>query len=427
MYIEKDLMEECQRYFKKRKVFHRLFLGFRKKYESLGRFGGTVLLKNLSEEEKEELGGFFQKDYHQNRSVTISAAAMERALNRSRFSEFSWNQILREYFGEELEGKKEKEQQEKEKQIQFFSEIAERYADEKGKIWMQTILSEKRKGYAIFQQQYKEDPENLKKVLIHILNSIPQLPVFKGKRERLAVFAAQMTGDPHFYDVGTLAEHLLILFIRFYFPMEETESRMGPEQKNMELYHAGILRDDVSNHVLAYGIHGRDRDGNQHPGLDGFCIRKEPMILTLHTLGMMEIMFSTDGVVYVVENPAVFSWLCEQHPEKSFVCTNGQLRLASLVLLDLLSKNNLLYYAGDYDPEGLLIAQTVIKRYEGRAKLWQYCLEHYMANLSTVDLSESRLRKLDKIDEEILQVIADAMREQKKAAYQENMLKVYRL
>ena len=48
-------MEECQAYFKARPVFEKIFGGFKKKYESLGHMGGTVVLKNLSKEEKEQV------------------------------------------------------------------------------------------------------------------------------------------------------------------------------------------------------------------------------------------------------------------------------------------------------------------------------------------------------------------------------------
>lgn len=101
-------MDECLAYFKERIVFQKVFAGFKNKYESLGRLGGTVVLKNLSIEEKRQLGGFFQKDYSQNKSVTISMVKLDQALHNSKFAILSWEEILESYFGESLEAKKEK-------------------------------------------------------------------------------------------------------------------------------------------------------------------------------------------------------------------------------------------------------------------------------------------------------------------------------
>ena len=125
-------MSECQNYFKKRPVFDKLFLGFKKKYESFGRMGGTVALRNLSLDEKKQLGGFFQKDYCMNKTVSISMKNMEMALGNSKFSNFSWEDILEEYFGEALKGKKEEIEKEKEERQRFFEHMMNEYADEKG-------------------------------------------------------------------------------------------------------------------------------------------------------------------------------------------------------------------------------------------------------------------------------------------------------
>ena len=76
--------------------------------------------------------------------------------------------------------------------------------------------------------------------------------------------------------------------------------------------------------------------------------------------------------VYVVENPAVFSVLIRKYPERTVICGNGQLRLAVLVLMDKFSCDTVFWYAGDFDPEGLLIAQKLKLRYGERLNLWMY-------------------------------------------------------
>ena len=46
------------------------------------------------------------------------------------------------------------------------------------------------------------------------------------------------------------------------------------------------------------------------------------------------------------------------------MCMNGQPRLTGLMLLDLLEKSGTtIYYSGDLDPEGILIAQKLADYY----------------------------------------------------------------
>ena len=49
---------------------------------------------------------------------------------------------------------------------------------------------------------------------------------------------------------------------------------------------------------------------------------------------------------------------------KAYMCMNGQPRLAGLMVLDLLAKSGTeVYYSGDLDPEGILIAQKLSQYY----------------------------------------------------------------
>ena len=78
-----------------------------------------------------------------------------------------------------------------------------------------------------------------------------------------------------------------------------------------------------------------------------------------------------------MENPSVFAMLCGKeetdHKEKAYMCMNGQPRLAGLMALDLLAKSETrIYYAGDLDPEGVLIAQKLSQYYKGEFLLLAY-------------------------------------------------------
>lgn len=437
---QNPVLEECLAYFKVRPIYQKLFQKFRDKYASLGHMGGTVTLTGLKPEDKIQLGGFFQKDYSENKSVTISAVLMEKSLAASRFSGVTLEEVITAYFGKPLTVKKEERQQADERKQQFFDEILQEAESEMGNQWLEKLLSEQGDGYLILMKQYKENAKELRNTLMTVLASIQDLPVIKAmeadaekeapkmERELLAVYAARTTGNPHYYDEGTVGDKLLTAFLKEYTDTNLYKNRelTYVERKNRLLYEAGILKDDLSNDTLVYGIHAQNIDGMLHEGIEGFCTMKEPVRLTLLTVGNLQKVWPQDydSNIYVVENPAVFSMLSQRYPDNSFICGNGQLRLATIILMDMLQENCTFYYAGDFDPEGLLIAQRLKKRYREKLVLWNYREEWYEKYVSSVELSGTSLKKLEKIDIPEFQGIKKRMYQMKKAAYQETMMEV---
>ena len=158
-------LEACIQYFRQRSVFDKLFREMRDKYRSLGRFGGILRLSGLSEEECRQLGGFLQKDYVGKQSVSISAAAMEKALVNSRFSGLEWEKILQGYFREEIVGKKELKQQECTQRNQFFEKIIAAHSSNPGALWLKEVFRTKGEGYRLLMEQYRKQPEKLEDML----------------------------------------------------------------------------------------------------------------------------------------------------------------------------------------------------------------------------------------------------------------------
>lgn len=418
------LLEECMLYFKARPVYKKLFLKMRDKYAGLGRFGGTVLLTSLSREEKNQLGGFFQKDYTINKTITISADLMERCLASSKFAGLTWELILETYFGEPLQVKREIELAESKRREDYFAEILEQISDESGREWLHCVLAEKKEGYLLIMQLYKENPEELRNVLNYVTAGIAKLKVFQEKKQKelLPVFSANITGNPHYFDEGKTGEKLLFHYLKERNFVLKQEGLSKVEYKNRIYYEAGILKDEVSNDALAYGIHGWRMEGGLHKGIEGFFESQEPVKLTLQTIGRLEKICGQSQQVYVVENPAVFSVLIREHPEWTVICGNGQLRLAVLVLMDKFMGDTVFWYAGDFDPEGLLIAQKLKLRYGDRLNLWKYEANLYETYLSEVELSDRRIKKLEQVYIQELQEIKEVMCKKRRAAYQESMI-----
>ena len=415
--------EECAAYFRERPVYRKVFQKVRAKYESLGHMGGKVTLTNLSQEEKRQLGGFLQKDYTENRTITVSVERLEKCLKESRFSEVTLENLLETYFGQKLTVKKEEREKEAEKRRIFFENLLEMYEHTYMGEWMENTLKEKRKGYDLIFQQYRENPVNLQELVKNISHAAEEIFRNSCKNKMLLpVFAAKTTGNPHYFDAGTTAEKILLYILEFYFPQEKICEMLEVEQKNQIFYKAGILKDDLSNDVLAFGIRGWKDDGTLHEGIDGFFRAGEPVRLTLRTLGKIKNMEAVEKNIYLLENPAAFSVFTEKNSDCAAVCVNGQPRLSVLLLLDMLKESHRFFYNGDFDPEGLLIAQSLKERYREKLILWNYSRELYEKYLSDVILNENRLKKLGKVSLPELQEIKACMMEMKKAVYQEKML-----
>lgn len=448
----KTRLQECLDYFRKRPAFRKLFEGMREKYASLGYLGGTVILDSLTQEEKRVLGGFFRKDYQGKKRVSISAKQFCSCLAESRFAGIPPESILEAYFGDPLIAKKEERQRDERQRETFFRELIAAYKGTIGGKWLEAVLKERKKGYYIFRRKYRDDPEKLRDITRRVMNGINSLSLpaigrhlsttfgeidleedknKKSKRNMrsLAVFAAEASGNPHSFDSGTTEEKLLFAFLSDYFSRsddpEEPALLSETEQKNRLLFQAGILKDDLSNMTLAYGIRGWKNDGELHRGLEGYFQENEPAQITLRTLGNLCYANAQQEDVYVLENPAVFSAVIEKYPACAAVCACGQPGLATLILLDLLKENHTFHYAGDFDPEGLLIAQNLKERYGSKLTLWNYQVEWYEKYLSDTVLEDFRLKKLEKIYLEELQEIKQCMQKEKRAAYQERMLSIY--
>jgi uncharacterized protein (TIGR02679 family) len=380
-------------------------------------------LERLAKEEKEQLSGFFQKDFTNQNPVIISYVWMEKVLADSRFAGLSWLDILTVYFGEDIETNRQRREETQKKKDDFFQNILSFCRTEREQDWICHLRDGK--NYSELLRQYRENSDACQKMMSMVLEAGRNLPVYENAMESMPVFAARITGNPHYFDAGNPPEKLLLAYLVYVFGKENPIFPRTAEQKTEYLYSAGLLRDSLSNTVLTYGLHGRQKDGKLHSGMEGYAEGREPLHLTLLTIGNLQVAWAEHERIYMVENPSVFLWLCRKYPTGAFLCGNGQIRLAVWRLLDLLMQNNLVCYAGDFDPEGLCIAQNLKNRYGKRLLFWNYKKEYYERYLSGVLLSESRLKKLDAVTDMELQDVKTAILKEKKAAYQEAMLDTF--
>lgn len=417
---------ECIRYFRQCPVWNRVLTGFREKYVSYGKFTGTVALRRVSQEELETLEGFFGKSFHGQKSITVSAEKFRKALRDSRFGEMEPDRLLELFFGEKVIGRKEETEAEDERRREVLEQAAVRYAATAAADWLPR-LSEMLWGGRT------RDVTEWARLLFLAADIMNALPYRQDRLLYLAVFATEVTGDPHAFDRGSADGELLFKLIQMDCSARNIvipEQTIFPAFTRQRYYlQAGILLDDLSNYVLLFGMRAVKADGSVHLGMEGFADEGDMLQVPMAVIARWKEISCPDRTVYIVENPSVFAALCGNVRGKAAcMCMNGQPRMAALLVLDLLAAAGVkVFYAGDFDPEGLLIAQKVSEYYQGEFEFWHMRAEDYESCRSNKPVSDRRLKSLQKIRDERLFPAVRLLREWKVAGYQEKLLEAYKL
>jgi len=188
---------------------------------------------------------------------------------------------------------------------------------------------------------------------------------------------------------------------------------------------AGILPDDIASTVTIYGIHLLTSEG-LHAGVEGCLRMKEPIILSELNLKKALSARGENGKVFIVENEMVFCYLLERVKEYpvSLVCTSGQLRTAATELVQLLvNEKTDIYYSGDIDPEGMGIADRLWQKFPKQVHLWRMSAEDYEKGMSQKFIDDRSIVMLNSLVSPVLKRTSEFVRQKRKAAYQENLLK----
>ena len=419
--IDEALLKESVQYFRANQGFERVFQKLKQKYKALGRFGGKIELKNLSCEEKEALTGFFKKDFLHKKSAQIKVSDFQKALEGTRFCGILLEDIINEYFNKVLVSNKDIRVKYIKQRESFFYNIVAEYENTVAGDWLKSLMETKDNAYRLLMQRYESDRDKLSQDIKAVCNGINNLPVNSDKRLRLPVFASDITKYPHSFDDSSPCGQIFVYALMYCFEMEKPKNA---EQKSELYYSAGILFDEVSNFVLASGLRAYTGK-NIHHGWEGFYKNKESLQVSLSNLGRIDRVISPTGKVFVFENTGVFSVVMDRtsHINRSIVCTCGQVKVASLVLLDMLVREGSeIYYSGDFDPEGLRIASRLKLRYGDKLKLWRYEVEDYKKALSDEIIDDIRLKKLENLECEELIPTADILCNMSYAGYQELLI-----
>ena len=437
---------ECAEYFKGQKAYRRCFQELLKKWKSYGKAAGRISLKNASEEERKAIGGLLGKTFYEE-NICFSFADFEKSLQKTRYAPVEMKKVLEEYFGEELctnRGRQETARREKqefwERCRSYFRESTETkyFAESKAPVadanfageensaalsWLQALISEKKYGYHLLNREYQNNPAQAETLVCNVGQALETLKGMEqtGTESPLAVFAAEISGNPHYFDRGTGAGQLLVHGICY---LKGGDLPGTAHSWRNLLQNAGVIPDNVSSMLHVYGLR-LHRDNGWHPAYEAFCQLGEPCVITMENLRGLTKVQAAGQKVYGVENEMVFTWLLNRvgNQKLTLLCTSGQLRAVALEVISLLLDSGAdIYYSGDLDPDGLGIADRLWQRFGDHIHIWRMSEEDYEKSLSGEPIDRLGMAKLEHIRHPLLKKTAAAIRKKACAGYQENIL-----
>jgi uncharacterized protein (TIGR02679 family) len=410
---------DCVTYFLEKSGWVRQMNEILKKYQSYGKASGTVSLPDATAEECRVVGLFMGKTF--NPPLRYRLSDFERALQASRFQDTSLPELLEGYFGCPVRVNKEVHEARQEWIKNLFAEAYTQATSKVTQNWVQRMLESKDSGYKIFLKSANKDETMACTSLKQACAALEILATQSLSEGRLAVFSAGITANPHSFDMDRLAGKLLLYGICDW---QQKKYPHTAEQRAETLFLVNLFADDISSFTTQFGLMLYTEEG-EHPAFQAFRTRNESAVLTLSNLSTIVRAASPTGKIYIVENQMVFSHLCEQPlPSHSpILCTSGQVKTASLILLDLLAASGcMMYYSGDFDPEGLRIADRLALRYPKQFFFWHLEKDDYYRSLSEESISSSRLTELDQLRSPDLQAVSLEIQKTQRAGYQELLL-----
>lgn len=411
-----DSLQAAIDYFRQ-EAFSRLFLSFKEKIEQHGGVGGTVTLTKPSESECKKILRFMGKVPKKQKSLSVSLSKFEKCFDETKFEGLQLETVVSHVLKTTIFYKKDRLEAEEETKKTFFLRLKEDHQHPYTDYLTHAILT-KEKGFSSFIQAYNNDELQSIKAIYKALTLINPKSFI-----RLPVFATKATGDPHAFDKETK----LITALEMIHSNETNEPyrpNLNAQEVSELLLIFGIMKDDLSSFSTCNGLIA-ESNGEVLKSWAYACLENRDQNINMRQLATIDAIYPEKGKnVFVVENAGVYSSIMDQSDVSlPLICTHGQFKLAGLMLLDKLAQSGCtIYYSGDFDINGLSMAYALKKRLQERLLFWRFTVDSYRYSLSHVDLKQTRLKQLDKIDDKRLIPLINAMKETKKAGYQEQLI-----
>lgn len=415
------MINEALAYFGDDNGFLRLFSLFKKKYESLGRIGGTVNVSHFTNIELEAPARFFgitARDLKQKDKIALES--FEKQLQSTRFGSIGLKELLEAYFNEPLVSKKEMKQLKDRQQSLVLDQLESDFP--KLTNWINYLRKKTPDTYWIYRL-LEESGDTFMRCVQQLESAFSQLP---DSFERLPMFSQRITKNPHAFDLNTNTGRMLIHLLAVDYYEHDDSIVLPTDSKSINdlLLTYRILRDDITNYVTCVNLLAETNDG-PHQMWEAAAATHSVMNMPLRELIALTSVYPANKkeTVWIVENSGVYSSILDQLPNVPLICTHGQFKLAALLLLDLLAKGGCtLYYAGDLDPEGMGMAERLLRRHPKNVKLWKMDRISYEKSAADILMSNERLKKIDSVTVPQLLPVVNELRKRKKAGYQEALV-----
>lgn len=397
---------------------------WKKQYEKYGTCKGSIDLV-LDDSNRECISGLMGKDYYGVDCVHITFRQLQKAILNTKYENCDFNEVLKMYFNQRVLTNKYRQEQEQMRVQNIFKQFFKQ--EGKSRQWIYNTYTNRDSVYIRIVQASKENEQKCINTVCVVMKALNHLPMWENKKENISLFASYHTKNPHAFDKNTFAYYLMMHGIVYFLKVDFPKTNL---EQNEILYRAGLYQDGISNYCSVARLQAFNENNQPHLGWAGFYDSYEALNVNMDNLLHIHFITCCDRV-YIVENPSVFQALLKKIKKEKIekiglVCTNGQLNYSAYILLDILVNSNVeIYYSGDMDPEGLLIADKIKQRYPS-IKLWCYDVRQYEISKSKEQATDQRMHMLDALKDEALIRIGKCISENKnRVGYQENMIEEY--
>ncbi len=335
---------------------------------------GKLQLKNISPEERLALATLLgRKPKARGDSATIDLTKVVEILSHAGLCE-SLESALNIISGpiENRTAAKEKEELAWE---DLWDTAANRLAnDPPGLRWLNGL-----KKTGLLKRRSKRDIAAATSLLNSAMSILLKVPV---QALRLSELAATETGNSHALDKGQPLSSLVIRYAREI----DCETKWKSAEDRRDAWELlGVVPDELSAPVLVLNLRADDQTFTGRV-LNLHADNGEPYRLSVRQLKHMTPSFDPTAVgpdVFVCENPTVVDVAAHRLGKdcKPIICIDGQPKTASRLLLNLLTKiGTTIHYHGDFDWEGLRIANLIVSRHN--ALSWRYSAQDYLRSVA---------------------------------------------
>lgn len=387
-------------------------------FERYGTLAGTATIP-LNQDNRASIENLLGLDTRNKKQIKLPWQMFKKKLSKTKFDTVDFMKVLELYFDEEFITKTDALHRKRNEVMLLLEKLLDEDINPHAKAWIQDVMQERS---TVFQRINNNRKDEIKyEDLLIVSKSLDYLPF--QQEESIAVFAAKATLDPHAFDQGSTLYYPLTQALRFL------DKENNENFNDTELFSRfNLYKEDINNYCSIYGL-SASTNGASNLGWEGFYQNKEFWNVNLNNVRNIDAIDTKEAKgLYIIENPSIFEKLVNiakiNAIEVSFMCSNGE---PTQILYSLLDKINFgttsVYYAGDFDPEGLLMAQKLLDRYP-LINLWHYTSDNYKDQKSQKKASNTRIKKLSLLTDDTLIQIGEFI-ECEGIGYQENMLETY--